>query len=220
MSCPHLGTSHCQLSTHGVVRCAGITAPEEYGGLNMGYRAHCIAMEVGNTCRGCLPMHPVFLSQQWWRLVCGKAGITAVACHYTHVPAVMHSAHRCRAFRFRLPGSWAERPGEAQKLLAKTACHTSHAVTQLLLPPCCCPQELSRASGAVGLSYGAHSNLCVNQIVRNGNQQQKEKYLPKLISGEQQHPWALTSRCPRPLACSELAALLSGGPGCVSARHP
>lgn len=50
----------------------------------------------------------------------------------------------------------------------------------------CCVQELSRASGAVGLSYGAHSNLCVNQIVRNGNQQQKEKYLPKLISGKQQ----------------------------------
>jgi hypothetical protein len=46
-------------------------------------------------------------------------------------------------------------------------------------------QELSRASGAVGLSYGAHSNLCVNQIVRNGNEQQKEKYLPKLVSGEQ-----------------------------------
>lgn len=67
----------------------GITAPEEYGGLSMGYRAHCIAME-----------------------------------------------------------------------------------------------ELSRASGAVGLSYGAHSNLCVNQIVRNGNEQQKEKYLPKLVSGE------------------------------------
>eukprot|EP00878_Enallax_costatus_P003346 GHUV01003554.1.p1 GENE.GHUV01003554.1~~GHUV01003554.1.p1 ORF type:complete len:439 (+),score=84.70 GHUV01003554.1:141-1457(+) len=67
----------------------GITAPEEYGGLEMGYQAHCIAME-----------------------------------------------------------------------------------------------ELSRASGSVGLSYGAHSNLCINQLVRNGNKQQKEKYLPKLISGE------------------------------------
>eukprot|EP00879_Flechtneria_rotunda_P013508 GHRR01014104.1.p1 GENE.GHRR01014104.1~~GHRR01014104.1.p1 ORF type:complete len:198 (+),score=29.96 GHRR01014104.1:101-694(+) len=67
----------------------GITAPEEYGGLEMGYQAHCIAME-----------------------------------------------------------------------------------------------ELSRASGSVGLSYGAHSNLCVNQLVRNANQQQKMKYLPKLISGE------------------------------------
>lgn len=44
-------------------------------------------------------------------------------------------------------------------------------------------QELSRASGSVGLSYGAHSNLCINQLVRNGNKQQKEKYLPKLISG-------------------------------------
>ncbi|KAH6576075.1 hypothetical protein BASA62_001621 [Batrachochytrium salamandrivorans] len=45
-------------------------------------------------------------------------------------------------------------------------------------------EELSRASGSVALSYGAHSNLCVNQIVRNGNKAQKEKYLPKLISGE------------------------------------
>ncbi|EQB77291.1 hypothetical protein CB1_000277015 [Camelus ferus] len=45
-------------------------------------------------------------------------------------------------------------------------------------------EEVSRASGAVGLSYGAHSNLCLNQIVRNGNEAQKEKYLPKLISGE------------------------------------
>jgi isovaleryl-CoA dehydrogenase len=45
-------------------------------------------------------------------------------------------------------------------------------------------EELSRASASVGLSYGAHSNLCVNQIVRNGNQEQKEKYLPKLCSGE------------------------------------
>jgi isovaleryl-CoA dehydrogenase len=41
-------------------------------------------------------------------------------------------------------------------------------------------EELSRASGSVALSYGAHSNLCVNQIVRNGNDAQKEKYLPKV----------------------------------------
>ncbi|NXK75854.1 IVD protein, partial [Amazona guildingii] len=45
-------------------------------------------------------------------------------------------------------------------------------------------EEISRASAAVGLSYGAHSNLCINQLVRNGNEAQKEKYLPKLISGE------------------------------------
>ncbi|CAG8799540.1 11856_t:CDS:2, partial [Dentiscutata erythropus] len=45
-------------------------------------------------------------------------------------------------------------------------------------------EEISRASGSVALSYGAHSNLCVNQIVRNGNEEQKQKYLPKLISGE------------------------------------
>jgi isovaleryl-CoA dehydrogenase len=45
-------------------------------------------------------------------------------------------------------------------------------------------EEISRASASVGLSYGAHSNLCVNQIRRNGNEDQKRRYLPKLISGE------------------------------------
>ncbi len=45
-------------------------------------------------------------------------------------------------------------------------------------------EEISRASASVGLSYGAHSNLCVNQIHRNGTTAQKERYLPKLISGE------------------------------------
>jgi len=45
-------------------------------------------------------------------------------------------------------------------------------------------EEISRASASVGLSYGAHSNLCVNQIHRNGSAEQKQKYLPKLVSGE------------------------------------
>lgn len=45
-------------------------------------------------------------------------------------------------------------------------------------------EEISRASASVGLSYGAHSNLCVNQINRNGSDEQKEKYLPALITGE------------------------------------
>ena len=45
-------------------------------------------------------------------------------------------------------------------------------------------EEISRASASVGLSYGAHSNLCVNQLRRNGNEAQKKKYLPKLVSGE------------------------------------
>ncbi len=45
-------------------------------------------------------------------------------------------------------------------------------------------EEISRASASVGLSYGAHSNLCVNQINRNGNDEQKSRYLPKLVSGE------------------------------------
>ncbi|MDQ9171982.1 isovaleryl-CoA dehydrogenase [Oxalobacteraceae bacterium R-40] len=50
-------------------------------------------------------------------------------------------------------------------------------------------EEISRASASVGLSYGAHSNLCVNQIRRNGSAEQKSKYLPKLVSG--QHVGAL-----------------------------
>src|SRR5256885_8043454 len=45
-------------------------------------------------------------------------------------------------------------------------------------------EEISRASASIGLSYGAHSNLCVNQIRRNGSDAQKHKYLPKLVSGE------------------------------------
>jgi isovaleryl-CoA dehydrogenase len=49
---------------------------------------------------------------------------------------------------------------------------------------CIAMEEISRASAAVGLSYGAHSNLCVNQLRRNGNAEHKRKYLPKLISGE------------------------------------
>lgn len=52
------------------------------------------------------------------------------------------------------------------------------------LEHCVAVEEVSRASASVGLSYGAHSNLCVNQIRRWGNDEQKAKYLPKLISGE------------------------------------
>src|SRR6202166_2637767 len=52
------------------------------------------------------------------------------------------------------------------------------------LAHCVAMEEVSRGSASVGLSYGAHSNLCVNQIRRNGSAAQKRKYLPKLISGE------------------------------------
>src|SRR5579885_935355 len=52
------------------------------------------------------------------------------------------------------------------------------------LAHCVAMEEISRGSAAIGLSYGAHSNLCVNQIRRNGTEAQKRKYLPKLISGE------------------------------------
>src|SRR5579863_7259027 len=52
------------------------------------------------------------------------------------------------------------------------------------LAHCVAMEEVSRASASVGLSYGAHSNLCINQIRRNGNEAQKRKYLPDLISGK------------------------------------
>ncbi len=52
------------------------------------------------------------------------------------------------------------------------------------LEHCIAMEEVSRASGSIGLSYGAHSNLCINQIRRNGSDEQKRRYLPKLISGE------------------------------------
>ncbi|MEO1266086.1 MAG: acyl-CoA dehydrogenase family protein, partial [Pseudomonadota bacterium] len=52
------------------------------------------------------------------------------------------------------------------------------------LDHCIAMEEVSRASASVGLSYGAHSNLCINQIFRNGNADQKSRYLEKLISGE------------------------------------
>jgi isovaleryl-CoA dehydrogenase len=64
-------------------------------------------------------------------------------------------------------------------------------------------EEMSRASGSVGLSYGAHSNLCVNQLRRNGNHDQKSRYLPKLISGE--HIGALSMS--EPGAGSDVVAL-------------
>ena len=48
-------------------------------------------------------------------------------------------------------------------------------------------EEISRGSGSIGLSYGAHSNLCINQIYRNGTDQQKKKYLPKVQKFNELH---------------------------------
>src|SRR3546814_3722953 len=61
------------------------------------------------------------------------------------------------------------------------------------LEHCVAMEEVSRASASVGLSYGAHSNLCVNQIRRNGTEAQKRAYLPKLIKSEE-HTSELQSR--------------------------
>jgi isovaleryl-CoA dehydrogenase len=68
---------------------------------------------------------------------------------------------------------------------------------------CLAMEEVSRASASVGLSYGAHSNLCINQIARNGNEAQKRRYLPRLISGE--HIGALAMS--EPAAGSDVVAM-------------
>ncbi len=64
-------------------------------------------------------------------------------------------------------------------------------------------EEISRASGAVGLSYGAHSNLCVNQLRLNGTDEQRDRYLPRLVSGE--HVGALAMS--EPQAGSDVTAM-------------
>lgn len=66
------------------------------------------------------------------------------------------------------------------------------------LAHCVAMEEISRASASIGLSYGAHSNLCVNQINRNGNADQKARYLPKLISGEYVGALAMSEPEPDP----------------------
>lgn len=72
-------------------------------------------------------------------------------------------------------------------------------------------EEISRASASVGLSYGAHSNLCVNQIYLNGNHEQKSKYLPKLISGEYIGALAMSeSNSGSDVVSMQLQARLSG----------
>jgi isovaleryl-CoA dehydrogenase len=63
-------------------------------------------------------------------------------------------------------------------------------------------EEISRASASVGLSYGAHSNLCVNQIRRNGTRRSSaQKYLPKLISASTSARWRCPSPAPAPTWC-------------------
>ena len=69
-------------------------------------------------------------------------------------------------------------------ILGMTVDEAYGGVNMGYLAHCIVLEEISRASASVGLSYGAHSNLCVNQIHRHGNEAQKTKYLPKLVSGD------------------------------------
>jgi isovaleryl-CoA dehydrogenase len=80
------------------------------------------------------------------------------------------------------------------------------------LEHCVAMEEVSRASGSVGLSYGAHSNLCVNQLRRWGTDEQKRRYLPKLISGEHLGGLAMSeSEAGSDVVSMRLAARKSGG---------
>ena len=83
----------------------------------------------------------------------------------------------------QFPNELWQRMGELG-LLGITAPEEYGGVAMGYTEHCLVMEELSRASAAIALSYGAHSNLCVNQIVRNGSEAQKKKYLPKLITGE------------------------------------
>jgi len=83
----------------------------------------------------------------------------------------------------RFPNEMWKRLGD-QGLLGITAEEEYGGANMGYLAHVVAMEEISRASASVGLSYGAHSNLCVNQISRNGTTEQKAKYLPKLISGE------------------------------------
>ncbi len=69
-------------------------------------------------------------------------------------------------------------------LLGITAAEDYGGAAMGYIAHCVAMEEISRASASVGLSYGAHSNLCVNQIMRNGTEAQRARYLPKLIAGE------------------------------------
>ena len=81
-------------------------------------------------------------------------------------------------------------PADLWRSSATSACSASRSGRSMAAPAwaissmCVAMEEISRASASVGLSYGAHSNLCVNQISRNGSDAQKRRYLPQLISGE------------------------------------
>ena len=80
-------------------------------------------------------------------------------------------------------------------------------------------EEISRASGAVGLSYGAHSNLCVNQIRLNGSDEQRDRYLPRLVSGE--HVGALAMSEPgagSDVVSMQLRAVRRGGDFVLTGR--
>jgi len=107
--------------------------------------------------------------------------IRAMAKHFAHVEIAPLADRIDRENLF--PGSLWRKMGEAG-LLGITAEEEYGGAGLGYLEHVVVMEEISRASGAVGLSYGAHSNLCLNQIRLNGTPKQKKKYLPKLVSGE------------------------------------
>ncbi|SCZ88283.1 BZ3500_MvSof-1268-A1-R1_Chr10-2g02906 [Microbotryum saponariae] len=97
----------------------------------------------------------------------------------THVAPLADQTDKENAFPMQL---W-EKFGE-MGILGITAPEEYGGLNKSYLEHVIVMEELSRASGSIALSYGAHSNLCINQLVRNGNDAQKAKYLPDLISGK------------------------------------
>jgi isovaleryl-CoA dehydrogenase len=85
-------------------------------------------------------------------------------------------------------------------LLGMTADEAYGGTAMGYLAHCVAMEEISRASASVGLSYGAHSNLCVNQM-QKGHEAQKQRYLPSCAPASMSVPWPCRSRAPAPTWC-------------------
>ena len=109
------------------------------------------------------------------------AALRATVQQFAQAEIAPHAADIDRNDRF--PRELWKKMGDLG-VLGMTAAETYGGAAMGYLAHIIAMEEISRASASVGLSYGAHSNLCVNQIHRNGNNEQRQRYLPTLISGE------------------------------------